>query len=152
MNRTLAMHWSHRLIVGPTSSGANALTGLGWLAPRYGQHISSPGTFSPRASGPQLTSLLMMSSVATTVRRPFYVLSMSRGPRHWSSCFAVTLRPARRKRSATSAVDLVLTQIALRGAARRALQAWRTSEARLFRAAKSEAPARGESFSGLPAL
>ncbi len=43
MNRTLAMKQSHRLIVGPTSSGANALTGLGWLAPRYDQHSRTVG-------------------------------------------------------------------------------------------------------------
>ncbi len=43
MNRALEMKQSHRLIVGPTSSGANALTGLGWLAPRYGQHSRTVG-------------------------------------------------------------------------------------------------------------
>ncbi len=37
---------SHRLIVGPTSSGANALTGLGWLAPRYAQHSRTVGIVS----------------------------------------------------------------------------------------------------------
>ncbi len=35
-------------MVGPTSSGANALTGLGWHAPRYGQHSRTVGIVTVR--------------------------------------------------------------------------------------------------------